>query len=926
MTRAALTPAFDTPHLDLYSGMRRIRASGVTDAILTSKDAGDLSLYRGSSNLDGMALDVIRPIVVGENALIVTGYEDLLSVLSIAMSLRQGLSFADRGALRILLSDPYRPSGRVARPARMSAKRLRAHFLRPDGVRLPDPRDLRALCAHPAITSGAILVRVMDPARLERKGMHAPESAQVNMAVGEDFAALSTAGFSRRDLMDRAIYIDRISAGRPGFDRRRETAEKFWSAGNPCNREVLSILDGLIFPLDVPAALAAGVSALETYPLFQPEPSGEGQLADELISQSLARVYENGFCDLRLPAGTQAIQVEKTIQRRLTHNRGRMIGPRDPGWFVRVEMASGIGISDQAMEAILRDKVPLLPDGTIAQHQDESAIASVFRRVACQARHSQTSERVGHGKPIRVEKLEVELTKAQQGAADTLISALQEALAKALDPQSAALLRDLASIAEISCEAALTAWKQGGMSVRVATRAGERHGKPQNVLPMFAEAQAAPIEREDIVGSALQARTCKAIDRARLDALLARRETPDGTILVFAEEPAVRHALARLAVQKGKADCLAVIAESELRDIGVSGRDVAYARAHSAEAAMVLLEDEAARPDLIFADCDQATRLSLPWIHEAVVFSAPEETERLTAALAAIDGPDKPAGGLRIEVMAPIMETGLTDREGSGLHGRVGLASEMMRAAPERAPDGVADSLADLRGRLGSIHHAPVIPSLNLAMLDTENLFTTFVVAGASEEADTPAMPPRVITVIRDCETGEEMVLRNQAACVDFMARLDWPEPVVDPRVKMKLPDFGCLETIGRHMSHLTHWDARPERLVAPLEALAEFLSQGELTGEDMFSDLCLVSLEIIGAHWRKHIVASYHASPLEAPGLAEAMKAFADRPEWERDGIRLEMMELVDRRIVEDALRPKTLHERVVAILHGNGERDLQP
>ncbi len=114
-------------------------------------------------------------------------------------------------------------------------------------------------------------------------------------------------------------------------------------------------------------------------------------------------------------------------------------------------------------------------------------------------------------------------------------------------------------------------------------------------------------------------------------------------------------------------------------------------------------------------------------------------------------------------------------------------------------------------------------------------MFSIFVVAGTSEEADQAAMPPRLVAICRNPANGEEIIRRNQVGCAEFLAGIEWPAPVEDPRIRPELPPMEVLDVIGRHMSHLTHWDARPERLVATLERLAAFVSRDDEDGERIF-------------------------------------------------------------------------------------------
>lgn len=215
------------------------------------------------------------------------------------------------------------------------------------------------------------------------------EGVLANMVVGEDFAAISTAGFSRRDLLDRAVVIDRVASDGSAFAARRDAAETFWSAGMPCNREVSRVLDGLLVPVSVEQAVAAAVEITTGYGSFQARPQIEHPVQSALIGQALARVYENGFAFVSVPAGAGLTEIQDELQRRMANNAARMIGNGAPPhgcWDAHVETATGGNWPEDRISSILGSQAPLALDGSIAPIGNETLLRAAHRRMSCRYR------------------------------------------------------------------------------------------------------------------------------------------------------------------------------------------------------------------------------------------------------------------------------------------------------------------------------------------------------------------------------------------------------------------------------------------------------------------------------------------------------------------------------------------------------------
>ncbi|MFZ3585431.1 hypothetical protein ACOI1H_25450, partial [Loktanella sp. DJP18] len=71
------------------------------DFSLSTQDVSFLP-YVSATNGSTSVIDLIGPIVIGDGCLIVTGYQDFLSALSIIMEVRPGIIHEDPDSIRIL--------------------------------------------------------------------------------------------------------------------------------------------------------------------------------------------------------------------------------------------------------------------------------------------------------------------------------------------------------------------------------------------------------------------------------------------------------------------------------------------------------------------------------------------------------------------------------------------------------------------------------------------------------------------------------------------------------------------------------------------------------------------------------------------------------------------------------------------------------
>lgn len=932
---------------EFHNGARTILADARTERpIVLAGSEPDFLIFRSATNIGDTALDVLRPILMGDQVTVVTGYESLLSVLSMIAYLRPSIALAERDTIRILLGGRDRSNDRVPFAASLTPERLREYFVRDAGVSMSDPRDIHSLALMDALVSQAVRVRIFDPTEAKDVEFKEMKGILANMAVSEDFASASTAGFSRKDLFDRAIMIDRVASNTDAYGARAAAAEAFWKNGRNCNTETLEILKSLVAPVDPREAIVKALRALNNYPLFSSEDNDLNRIERELVGQALARVYENGYAFVNVPSGISQAEMSAHIEDALRLNAARFFGSGEKGgprhrWAAHVETAGAARWQQEKILRVLARNAPLVLDGSVPPKAGESEVEAVFRRLRC--RHLLTPhgkgraiEGVGSLPEIKGDVRAVEFSKGQISGVSALSEEIASMSADALDEQSVNSLSFLSKVLEESVDAGLLIWQQGGMAGRVRVMrkgGGAPKDEPQGFLPMLAaEDDGVDDGWEDKIGEMLTSRSLRSIDKTRVTAMMGVLEH-HRQVLCLVENPIARHALARRAVEQTEASVLAVIPETSLRDVRIPSRDATYQRAESAEIAMTMLESADENPPaLILASAAQAAQMNLPRATACVVLSIGGDFDQLVGALSAIDGFGKDSPN----ILVSILDHGdgwFGGREAgvalSSLEAQTAAATAQMRRLTTEQKDGVADILNDIANRAGFSEEDckdPLSKSIAVATFESEDMFTFVVLAGSSDDPDAAPVPPRLLLVRRDPETGEERIIRNQVACADFLA--SWTREVgVKKRDRDAPPPkvgLGDLDIIGRHLSHLIHWDARPERLVRLLETLAEFISDGQRSDAELFSDLCLTSLNVIGARWETHLLESRRIGLVTEPGLAEAYRALKERAPWEREDIRQEMRMLIDRRLVIDSGRSKAMHDRIVAVLHGDGTASL--
>ena len=335
--------------------------------------------YASATNGGTSVIELIGPIVIGEGCLIVTGYQDLLSALSIIMEVRPGITFEAPGSIRILFGTNTDNLRFLTGPRQALPEHVKRHYTLQTGVFVRDTRDLRALQAREAIRSGAISIRVFDEEKAQKDLGRPAGMMHANLFLNDEFAVAGSANFSRHGMASNIEFADRAMAGStPAHEERRKAGESFWSWGVDWNGETIEILDRLLREVSPQEALGRALEELLGFQAWRTASSEMSSEHEDLVYAAAQSVYEHGLALLTLPPGASRPLVGRTL--------GAMVGDmyercvmRDDGPSSRRQGALALVNpgSEAAWRRGRRGALRILPTST-----EKSLIASEVDAVA----------------------------------------------------------------------------------------------------------------------------------------------------------------------------------------------------------------------------------------------------------------------------------------------------------------------------------------------------------------------------------------------------------------------------------------------------------------------------------------------------------------------------------------------------------------
>lgn len=1031
------------------TGRRKIAAARRESEFTPALRNFAFSDYASATNGGTSVIELIGPIVIGEGCLIVTGYQDLLSALSIIMEVRPGITFEAPGSIRILFGTNTDNLRFLTGPRQPLPEHVKRHYTLQTGVFVRDTRDLRALQARDALRSGAISIRIFDEARAEKDLGRPAGMMHANLFLNDEFAVAGSANFSRHGMASNIEFADRAMAGTaPAHEERRKAGETFWSWGVDWNDETLEILDRLLRDVSPKEALGRALDELTGFQAWRPASSEMGPEHEDLVYAAAQSVYEHGLALLAVPAGAQrsligravgsliADMYERCVMRddgasarrqgalalvnpaaEEAWRRGRrgalrilpansekgliasevdavaaivleegeqgtgrplaaeepkhllpaggahwtaaMLPPLPSGLSVEpaldlVETAGGPAMSDELAAALIRAGNPLFP-GRTGKRPKKSAAKQEEAQADLAAMLSPLRATL-KGKSLSPEHsaIRVRPTTAVRAQLDRIKDCLTEILSA--DAEAAAsrqAARDLVAGLATSVEAARNAWDSN-----LASRLGvgsEPSAANQGMLPMFALAGEKPTsDAVEQLRSALFSRDLDGLDRFRLEKLLGDCAAP-GKVAIVAESAKDAEVLA---VAVGEVDdrpsmylcprgqakttsehCDLVVAAGETighrSALRGNARDARDFLEGSSEGAVLVLE----RKDLA---CLDLSRLDTLWL-----LSATPDLKSMAALTSFIADRQTRSGspslkclvleGLPLAASGAALDRSFKAATMAGTEGRFGVElvcpAAVLRCMSEMVGEThnghLLDEIEAMRQLVGRSNGARDVRGAELTVLrGVPTPFTAYVLAGKTGRRGEPFMPPRLL-VVKQGEEGDELI-RGQ---IPALALLRSAFSTVGSSNSSEAGGARdeTLETISRHLAHITHWDVRPERVRALLSSLAGFMDGApmECDGASVLGDLTLPSLELVADRWASHlapVAARLRASAEEKRqkkglhdpllDISQVERAIRDRPSWEVDGIKADMAELIEDLRFADREKVKTIQDRVVVVI----------
>jgi hypothetical protein len=308
MTEPEKFPAWTDTGRRMIAGAHRDSEFGSALRNFTFSD------YASATNGGTSVIELIGPIVIGEGCLIVTGYQDLLSALSIIMEVRPGITFEAPGSIRILFGTNTDNLRFLTGPRQALPEHVKRHYTLQTGVFVRDTRDLRALQAREAIRSGAISIRIFDEEKAQKDLGRPAGMMHANLFLNDEFAVAGSANFSRHGMASNIEFADRAMAGSsPAHEERRKAGESFWSWGVDWNGETIEILDRLLREVSPQEALGRTLEELLGFQAWRTASSEMSSEQEDLVYAAAQSVYEHGLALLTLPPGASRSLVGRSL-------------------------------------------------------------------------------------------------------------------------------------------------------------------------------------------------------------------------------------------------------------------------------------------------------------------------------------------------------------------------------------------------------------------------------------------------------------------------------------------------------------------------------------------------------------------------------------------------------------------------------------
>ncbi|MCA0929758.1 phospholipase D family protein [Ruegeria profundi] len=254
----------------------------------------------------------------GSHALVVTGYQDFLSAMSIILRVRPNIVSEPPETIRIIFGTNTDNQNRLDGSGRGLSEEARDYFLETRGLSLRSLDELRAVLAYDAIASGAISLRIFDNDLARERFGRTHAMLHAKLFISDTGALAGSANFSVGGLKRNLEYVDELQAFPDLAATRRVAAEDFWTLGTDWTEQALEILRALLRPVSAEEALARTVHEMTSFSPWRVGGDGTAgrpplPFQTDLVYEAAGTAYEHGFAFVEAPTGAGKTDIGKHL-------------------------------------------------------------------------------------------------------------------------------------------------------------------------------------------------------------------------------------------------------------------------------------------------------------------------------------------------------------------------------------------------------------------------------------------------------------------------------------------------------------------------------------------------------------------------------------------------------------------------------------
>lgn len=271
-----------------------------------------------ASNGDRSVGELVDLVLNGTNALVVTGYQDFLSAMSIILRARPSIATEETETIRILFGTNTENRADMGGRGRPLSEEARDYFLETRGLSLRSLGELRAVLAYDAIASGAISLRIFDADLARERFGRRHTLLHAKLFISDAGALAGSANFSMGGLRRNLEYVDDLLTFPDLAETRREVAEDFWTLGADWTDQALEILRTLLRPVSAEEALARAVHEMTAFSPWRVGGDGAAgrpplPFQQDLVYEAAGTAYEHGFAFVEAPTGAGKTDIGKHL-------------------------------------------------------------------------------------------------------------------------------------------------------------------------------------------------------------------------------------------------------------------------------------------------------------------------------------------------------------------------------------------------------------------------------------------------------------------------------------------------------------------------------------------------------------------------------------------------------------------------------------